>query len=158
VKGITLYQPWASLVAVGAKRIETRSWFTSYRGTIAIHAGDRRTYAALKCGDPLIHRLLGEVSPLNVAFGAIVAVATLTGCYPTVPEGYANHHGDVRFVDVGDQERALGIYTLGRYAWPLANIQMLKQPIPCRGRQRLWNVPEDIAEQLRTMSKEGGAK
>jgi activating signal cointegrator 1 len=38
VKALTLTQPWASLVAVGAKVIETRSWSTSYRGPLAIHA------------------------------------------------------------------------------------------------------------------------
>ncbi len=38
MKAITLHQPWATLVAVGAKRIETRSWATSYRGPLAIHA------------------------------------------------------------------------------------------------------------------------
>lgn len=26
MKALTLHQPWASLVAVGAKKIETRSW------------------------------------------------------------------------------------------------------------------------------------
>lgn len=39
MKILTLTQPWASLVALGAKHIETRSWSTSYRGPIAIHAG-----------------------------------------------------------------------------------------------------------------------
>src|SRR5574343_1234835 len=38
MKAITLHQPWATLVAIGAKRIETRSWSTNYRGPIAIHA------------------------------------------------------------------------------------------------------------------------
>lgn len=37
-KILTLSQPYASLVALGAKRIETRSWRTSYRGPLAIHA------------------------------------------------------------------------------------------------------------------------
>jgi len=41
VKALTLHQPWASLIAVGAKRIETRSWSTSYRGPLAIHAAAR---------------------------------------------------------------------------------------------------------------------
>ena len=36
---LTLHQPWASLVAVGAKCFETRSWRTHYRGELAIHAG-----------------------------------------------------------------------------------------------------------------------
>ncbi len=38
MKALTLCQPWASLVALGHKRIETRCWETKYRGTLAIHA------------------------------------------------------------------------------------------------------------------------
>lgn len=38
MKALSLWQPWASLVAIGAKTIETRSWSTSYRGPLAIHA------------------------------------------------------------------------------------------------------------------------
>lgn len=41
MKAITLHQPWASLFAVGAKTIETRSWSASYRGLLIIHAGLR---------------------------------------------------------------------------------------------------------------------
>jgi hypothetical protein len=36
--GLTLTQPWATLVAVGAKRVDTRDWDTDYRGPLAIHA------------------------------------------------------------------------------------------------------------------------
>lgn len=39
MKALTLHQPWASLIAVGVKTIETRSWATKYRGPLAIHAG-----------------------------------------------------------------------------------------------------------------------
>lgn len=42
MKALTLHQPWASLIAIGAKRIETRSWATSYRGPLAIHAAARK--------------------------------------------------------------------------------------------------------------------
>lgn len=38
MKALSLTQPWATLVAIGAKKIETRSWSTSYRGPVAIHA------------------------------------------------------------------------------------------------------------------------
>lgn len=34
---LTLTQPWASLIAIGAKTLETRSWRTGYRGPLAIH-------------------------------------------------------------------------------------------------------------------------
>ena len=38
MKTLTFLQPWATLVALEAKRIETRSWRTSYRWPLAIHA------------------------------------------------------------------------------------------------------------------------
>src|SRR6202030_2406661 len=41
MKALTLTQPWATLVAIGAKRIETRSWPTLYRGPLAIYAAKR---------------------------------------------------------------------------------------------------------------------
>lgn len=42
LKAITIWQPWASLIACGAKQYETRSWKTDYRGPIAIHAAAKR--------------------------------------------------------------------------------------------------------------------
>lgn len=39
MKALTLYQPWASLIALGVKTVETRPWATKYRGPLAIHAG-----------------------------------------------------------------------------------------------------------------------
>lgn len=38
MKALTLWQPWATLIAIGAKTIETRSWSTNHRGPLAIHA------------------------------------------------------------------------------------------------------------------------
>ena len=42
MKALTLHQPWASLVALGVKSVETRSWLTGYLGSLAIHAGKER--------------------------------------------------------------------------------------------------------------------
>ncbi|MFL0196977.1 ASCH domain-containing protein [Clostridium sp. WILCCON 0269] len=39
MKTLTLIQPWASLIALGEKKIETRSWRTNYHGELFIHAG-----------------------------------------------------------------------------------------------------------------------
>lgn len=41
MKAISLWQPWATLVAIDAKRFETRSWKTNYRGLLAIHAAKK---------------------------------------------------------------------------------------------------------------------
>ncbi|MCI0391874.1 MAG: hypothetical protein MOB07_24290 [Acidobacteria bacterium] len=41
LKALSLRQPWASLMAIGAKRNETRGWCTKHRGWVAIHAAGR---------------------------------------------------------------------------------------------------------------------
>lgn len=49
MKALTLTQPWATLVAIGAKCIETRGWSTDYRGpgTVAAVGGDYAGSVAL---------------------------------------------------------------------------------------------------------------
>ena len=39
MKALTIKQPWASLIIYGDKDVENRSWPTSYRGPLLIHAG-----------------------------------------------------------------------------------------------------------------------
>ena len=38
MKCITVRQPWADLIASGAKRVENRTWRTHHRGPLLIHA------------------------------------------------------------------------------------------------------------------------
>lgn len=38
VKALSLYQPWASLMSMSKKKFETRTWGTSFRGLVVIHA------------------------------------------------------------------------------------------------------------------------
>jgi hypothetical protein len=148
MKTITLTQPYATLVAVGAKRIETRSWSTRYRGPLAIHAGKglgpvggvRGMYDLVQqepfsapilraCGlpdnglwrpDDLLHRL---------PYGAIVCLCLLVDVAPT---------NDVATWNISDEERAFGDYGPDRYGWFLANVRLVDPPIPARGRQGLW--------------------
>jgi activating signal cointegrator 1 len=60
MKALSLTQPWATLVAIGAKCIETRTWHTFYTGTVAIHAskGFPRD-ARVRCGQPPFIEHLG---------------------------------------------------------------------------------------------------
>lgn len=60
MKAITLTQPWATLVAIGAKRIETRSWATRYRGPLAIHAA-KGIERGLKLQVEGLHMRIGEL-------------------------------------------------------------------------------------------------
>jgi hypothetical protein len=86
VRAITLYQPWASLIALGFKVHETRTWSTSYRGAMLIHAGmarsrelDRMTRSA----DAVLCQAGYPALPPDLPRGAVVAIADLVDCLRT---------------------------------------------------------------------------
>jgi activating signal cointegrator 1 len=63
VKALSLHQPWATLIAIGAKRLETRGyWPYTHRGDLAIHAARRwtRDLRALCEQDPFRRALTPE--------------------------------------------------------------------------------------------------
>jgi activating signal cointegrator 1 len=61
VKAISLWQPWATLIALGEKKFETRSWLTNYRGQIAIHAAKRMEPDQLEfCERPVFQQVLSK--------------------------------------------------------------------------------------------------
>lgn len=66
VRALTLWQPWASLVAVGAKTIETRGWSTDYRGPLLIHAAKRKPDVGTAPLDVLLawHNHDAQIRPL----------------------------------------------------------------------------------------------
>ena len=83
MKAITIWQPWAQLVAVGAKNYETRSWSTRYRGAIAIHAAKKRDRDGLYWFNlPIFREGLPSVKfYTHLPFGAIVAIGELVAVY-----------------------------------------------------------------------------
>lgn len=171
---LTLTQPYASLVAIGVKSIETRSWRTNYQGPIAIHAaagfggieGGRKGFydlcyspAFLPVLEPVItgtREIAGEViphiDPGGLLLGAVIATAELVDCIPT--EQLVQLGEIPRFTMeavpliwmLTDQERAFGDYAPGRFAWLLANVKPLVKPIPAKGALGLWewDAPEGV--------------
>jgi len=140
MKAITIWQPWASLLVSGQKQYETRSWATSYRGPIAIHAAMRpvrRTIGALAAGNNILERL-GIVFPKHedlyqLPTGAIVGTAILEYC----------HLIDETFIaKLSLQELDLGEFTPGRYAWEFSHMTDVTPAIPIRGAQGLWTWDE----------------
>lgn len=150
MKAITLTQPWATLVAIGAKKIETRGWATAYRGPLAIHAGKglgpvggRRGFVTTCVTEPFRSVLQGHSPEMmrgparfwNLPQGVIIAVAELYDIRPTSYVVQELSYGDDA---ISQQELAFGDYSAGRYAWLLRNVQMLPAPIECRGALGLW--------------------
>lgn len=164
MKALTLTQPWASLVAIGAKSIETRSWSTPYRGRLVIHAAknvpseavdfafDSPAYEHLFKAE-LVNsvydvRLKELREEMNLPLGMIVAIANLHRVGVIVE----NDEGDVfvrgRDLPVTGNELHFGNYDEGRFGWILTNVQRLDEPIPCRGHLGVWDVPADVEAQI----------
>lgn len=129
---LTIWQPWATLIALGAKQFETRGWQTGYRGPIGIHAAQKwdkevRGYCTL-----LRQHLPASMDPMALPRGCMVAVAELADIWPTE---------ELRpRLEAGGQygEIALGNYAPGRFGWWLQDVRPFPEPIPVRGAQGLW--------------------
>lgn len=156
MKALTLHQPYASLVAHGHKSIETRSWQTHYRGSLAIHAGRRKV--GIEEGapwGPLMHPtrpglLADHVRPLPL--GAVVATCQLAACVPIIGPCESRAGLAVRSDDGmlwmtrdGDEippwvydQIDYGDFAPGGWAWLLVDIRRLDPPVPAKGRQGLW--------------------
>lgn len=142
MRALTLQQPWASLIAYGEKRFETRSWRTWYSGPIAIHAGKTFGMEPLEMlrVEPfksvlLEHGLLDGSMPL----GCVVAIAEITGWSSAEMPHLRRHlYREAR------HEMTFGNFAAGRFAWHLTNVRRLATPIPARGKQGLWDweLPE----------------
>lgn len=138
MKALSLKQPWASLVAIEAKTIETRSWFTNYRGPVAIHASRSWTWTQRHiCDRPEFRNALRCCQALPL--GCIICIAELVDCTvitrETIPPEPENLFGD---------------YRPGRYAWRLANIRRLGPALSAPGKLGLWEwtIPVIYQEQI----------
>jgi hypothetical protein len=132
MKALSLLQPWATLVVMGAKTIETRSWQTAHRGPLLIHASTGRKGSIL-CAQPPFGNYIKDFSRLP--FGAIIGTVTLTDVVPV--ETLLLPASQLALLTL--EEKAFGDYTKGRYAWLLSDPVMLPQPIFIKGSLGLWN-------------------
>lgn len=141
---LTIHQPWASLIAIGRKRFETRDWHPPkwlIGQRIAIHAAKKPVSAP----DLRWAELLGFS---ELPLGAVVGTAVVAGVYQcgvfynagthqghailealegsvSLPEGYIPHD-------------PFGDYSVGRWAWLLTEVEPLEPPVEVRGSQGLW--------------------
>lgn len=147
MKALTLTQPWATLVAIGAKRIETRSWSTSYRGELAIHAAQGFPKCAQEFADEQIVQYLLNCIPTwgpnwpKLPLGCVIATCRLVELMPT--ECLANRVVTPKIVT--EQELAFGNYSPGRWGWILEDVHMLPEPIRAKGARRLWEWNPEAA-------------
>jgi hypothetical protein len=122
MKVLSIRQPWAHLIVNGVKRIENRTWTTTYRGPLLIHAGAR--WADTPIAD--IERLFDLTIPAELPRGAIVGAADL--------------------VDVVTSSRDR--FFSGPYGFVLENAQASPEPCPMKGRLGLFEIPTNTTDAL----------
>ena len=125
MRGLTINQPFAWAIIIGHKSVENRTWAPPREllgERIAIHASRRVTDPETKRKIECDH---GIVIPVGLPFGAVIGSVVIS---EIVRESHDR-------------------WFTGPLAWRLSN-PIAIQPIPCRGAQRLWTVPEDIANML----------
>lgn len=185
MKCISLWQPWATLMAIGAKKIETRVWPTNHRGPLAIHAAKKRPSEipglldairadwphwsdALRRDGCVLDDERKIIGLGGLPYGAIIAVVHLDDCLGVhrleritanrTPEGDESIRKTLRWAGHSEaaiaegleagtltpRERAFGDYSDGRYGWLTSRVVRLPEPIPFRGAQGLFDIPDDL--------------
>ena len=132
-KALSLLQPWASLVVIGAKTVETRSWNTDYRGRLLIHASKGKSGAAL-AAEPFLAKYIPRFAELP--FGAIIGEVMLTEVVRLTELALPPALLDRLTLE----ERAFGAYDTGRYAWLLEDAIQYDHPVPATGALGLWDA------------------
>ena len=161
MKALSLNQPWATLIAIGAKCIETRSWRTNYRGRLAIHAGRRwtREQQALAYHSEPFRTILAEAGKIptqsgghvirkgrrrmvaeDLPRGCIIAVCNLVDCVRITPTFELPRERALC-------EPAFGDYRMWRFAWTLEAVEPLADPIPLKGRLGIFEIDDALLSQ-----------
>ena len=175
MKCISLWQPWASLIAWGDKSVETRSWETAHRGPLAIQASKKwnRELAGMCIKHPEFRQAMlrrlgrgaggllaeGDLKTL-LPRGYVVATCTLVKVVRTEAVRFAHEaksplkvlgmRGGVMepVFDrvISAEEIAFGDYTPHRFAWLLTDLRPLRTPLQWDGAQGLFEVPDSEIE------------
>ena len=158
-----MWEPWASLMAISAKRIETRGWASAYRGPLAIHAckgGLCQRDLLRTCYNEPFQKVLRAVIPaeevkygFDFPRGHIIAVCNLVDCRATTVGVHLPGWSGAVFNAYPEldtpQERAFGNYEHGRYGLVTSGMFRLPQPIPFKSRQgKLLDLPAEIAAEV----------
>lgn len=152
MKALTICQPYADLICLPddddrAKRVENRTWSTNYRGPLLIHAGKSRQWLqGDNYGIPLS----------DMVFGAIVGVCRLSGCVnrhvgrwgAEWSYGALNHWPWL----AGHQ------HAEGPYCFVLTECRRFETPIPYRGAQGFFDVPNEVVASVRYALTQGDGR
>ena len=127
---LSIREPFASLIASGDKKIETRSFKTNYRGDLFIHASGKKIDKSI-VDNTFINNMIKD---RKMQFGKIICRVKLVDCV-YMDQEFINSIKDTK-------EYQLVLYKEGRYAWILDNVELI-EPIIAKGRLNIWNYQGD---------------
>jgi hypothetical protein len=128
---ISIRQPWAELILCEKKKIEVRSWDSTYRGQLYLHTG--------KVPDG--YRIL-DYDMKDVFRGGYIGIIEIAAIVPFTEE---------RWNQWKDQHLSEGTFKSGLYAWIIRNPKRFKIPISAPGELGLYQPALDILKLLEEM-------
>lgn len=144
MKALSLWQPYASAIAYGMKRVETRSWPTNHRDglntigfPLLIHAAKKNDARGLPFKEILELERRAGCRVEELPGGCFVAVCRLVSCRKT-------SISDRDYADwvkaLSPREKVWGNFDLGRFGWGLESVYRIASPIVAKGFQSLWSA------------------
>ena len=116
VPGVSIHEPWASLIVAGYKDVENRKTRISHRGPLLIHASK----TGERCGPEQLAEISARhgvnIELIDLQFGGIIGVANVVDCVRGHPSPWSLPN---------------------QWQWVLAEARQLAFR-PCRGRQGLF--------------------
>jgi len=135
MKALSLWQPWASLWLSPRKKHETRHWPIKHRGWLLVHAA-RRIEPDV---DPDLAALLradyGAGWAGTLPTGALLGMVNIINCRRTEV---------IRQESNNWEDWLCGNFAPERYGFERGEYRVFEKPIPYRGQQGLFPVPDEV--------------
>lgn len=125
MKCLSVKQPFADLIVSGKKKIEIRSWKTSYRGELLIHASKMPDESAL--------RRFG-IKKEDIDLGKLIGKANLEEC-----KEYKSRN---EFLNNKQLHLSKSYKNKELFGFVLKNPIRFKIPVPLKGRLGIFDVKE----------------
>ena len=173
-RALTVRQPWASLISLHAKTLETRATPTKFRGPVLIHSAQGVEHFKAKTttdiGKYSVERdaggllLRGPIShPYRLPLGAVVAIVDLVDCLPIIDnqgggddtgalviriedDNTVSTFGDLSAETVTEQ-LPYGDFGVGRYCWVMENVRPVKD-VTVKGKLGLWTPTAELVKEV----------
>lgn len=127
MKALTIKQPWMHAILHEGKDIENRSWKRDFRGWLALHvSGQPNRKAEFPRGIRIPElKTLQYSAVCGVARVVDIVVKSRSKWFDRPDDGSTN------------------------FGWVLADVAILKRPIPCKGRLNLWDLDPLVVAKIR---------